>query len=144
MGNPWRADDGCGLVFIEALRAMKPACTLINAGSTPENYAGKIIKENPDTVLLVDAVHLGKDPGEYAVLNSSQILAAGFTTHDLSPKLFLDYLKTHTSADIYLLGIQPRALAFDQEMSEPVKTAVGRLAQMVNRAMKVKSREEGA
>ena len=61
----------------------------IDAGSSPESYAGKIIKENPDTILFVDATHLDRAGGEYALLEVSDILKSGFTTHDLSPKLFL-------------------------------------------------------
>ena len=151
MGTPLRADDAVGLFFIEALQRLKPAlpslrrgrpaCTLINAGTTPESYAGKIIKENPDTVLLVDAVHLSEAVGEYVILNRKQILTTGFTTHDLSPKLFLDYLAAQTKAVVYLLAIQPGRLTLGEEMSQTVKATVDKLADRVGQALEVAGRE---
>ena len=53
MGNPLRGDDGFGPALIERLRG-KVSATCIDAGIAPENYVGRIVKETPDTILLVD------------------------------------------------------------------------------------------
>ncbi|NQT22439.1 MAG: hydrogenase maturation protease, partial [Candidatus Omnitrophica bacterium] len=91
------------------------------------NYTGKIIKENPDTILIVDAVHLDLAPGEYDILKEEDIMRAGFTTHDTSPKMFMDYLKNRTKADIYMLGIQPKSVSFGENVSDEVKKTLKEL-----------------
>ena len=120
IGNLLRGDDGFGSSFIERLKE-KTKNLCIDAGSAPENYIGKIIKEKPNTILIVDAVHLDLAAGEYRLLNKSDILKCGFTPHDRSPHMFIDFLERETNANIYLLGVQPKDLSFGDQMSEPVK-----------------------
>jgi len=120
IGNSLRGDDALGCLFVQALKDnVKAVC--IDAGSAPENYTGKIIKENPDTILIVDAVHLDLMPGEYDILKEEDIMRAGFTTHDTSPKMFMDYLKNRSKANIYMLGIQPKSVSFGENVSDEVK-----------------------
>jgi hydrogenase 3 maturation protease len=127
IGNLLRGDDGFGPRLIEELQG-KTRAVCIDAGSAPESFTGKIIKENPDTVLLADAVHLNLKPGAFAVLNKEEILKSGFSTHEISPNLFIEYLEGETRATIYLLGVQPGDISFGAETSEPVKKAVLSLA----------------
>ena len=62
IGNSLRGDDGFGPALVQRLQGrVRPVC--IDAGVAPENYLGRIVKEQPDTVLLVDAAHLGLEPG---------------------------------------------------------------------------------
>ena len=127
IGNPLRGDDAFGPKLVERLTG-KVRAVCIDAGTAPESYTGKIVKEKPDTIVLADAVHLDKAPGEYAFLGKAEILKSGFTTHDMSPSLFIEYLESQTRADIYLLGVQPQTLSMGADMSEPVKQTLERLA----------------
>jgi hydrogenase 3 maturation protease len=130
IGNPLRGDDGFGPALIQGLEGrVRAAC--LDAGTAPESYAGKVIKENPDTIVLVDAVHLGLAPGECAILNKADILKTGFTTHDLSPALFMQYLESQTTAGIYLLGVQPETVALGAEMSASVIRALTDMIAMI-------------
>jgi hydrogenase 3 maturation protease len=131
IGNILRADDGLGPVLVEKLRNNRAEAVCIDAGSAPENYAGKIAKLKPDTILLVDAVHLGLKAGEYRILKKSEILRSGLTTHDISPNMFIDYLESRTQADIYLLGVQPGNISFGQSMSDRVKKVLNRLSVLI-------------
>ena len=135
IGNALRGDDGFGPCLVERLRDHVPAVCL-DVGAAPENYAGRIARENPDTILLADAVHLNRAPGEYALLGIADILRSGFTTHDMSPHLFIEYLEVHTRAAIYLLGLQPKSLSLGTEMSEPVRRAVRALATQIGEALR--------
>jgi hydrogenase 3 maturation protease len=134
IGNPLRGDDGFGPYLVELLQGQVKALCL-DAGTAPENYIGKIIKEDPDTVLIVDAVHLGLPAGEFRVMEKDEILKSGFTTHDLSPRMFMDHLEQGTRAHIYMLGVQPQSVHFGDEMSEPVKKTAGRLAGQMKEAL---------
>ena len=136
IGNILRGDDGLGSVFIERLTSRlrggiklkgKMEFVCFDAGTTPENYAGKIIKEKPDTILIVDALHLGKNPGDYEILKKEDIAKCGLTTHDLSPNMFIDYLEKETKANIYMLGVQPEAIKMNTGLSEPVIQALNKI-----------------
>ena len=123
IGHPLRGDDACGPVLIERLQGRIPA-PCFDGGSAPENYLGKIVKEAPDVILLIDAVDLGEAPGAYKIMDQAEILQSGFTTHDLSPRMMMEYLSSQTKAEIFLLGIQPQELTLGKELSGPVKKAV--------------------
>ena len=123
IGNTMKADDGFGPVFIGRIKG-KVDAICIDAGTAPENYVGKIAKENPDTVLLCDAVHLERDAGVYEILRPEDVVRSGLTTHDISPGMFIDYLRSRTSAPVYVLGIQPKDVSLGGEMSEEVRLAL--------------------
>ncbi|GAF74403.1 unnamed protein product [marine sediment metagenome] len=133
IGNTLRGDDGFGPALIAKLKGkVKAAC--IDAGSAPENYTGKIIKERPETILIVDALHLGKSPGEFEILKKEDIARMGFSTHDISPNMFIEYLENETQADIYILGLQPKSVSFGEEMSNSVKSALTEIADLIKEA----------
>ncbi len=130
IGNSLRGDDGFGPALIEKLQGISDA-VCIDAGTAPESYAGKVAKQNPDTILIADAVHLGKAAGEYAILTGEDIVRTGFATHDISPAMFMDYLKQETGADIYMLGVQPQDVSFGSEMSEAVVKALIQISELI-------------
>ena len=134
IGNILRGDDGLGPLLIQRLEGrIKAVC--IDAGTAPESYTGKILKENPDTILLIDAVHLDSAPGEYAVLNKNEILQSGLSTHDMSPKLFIEYLEEQSAAKIYMLGVQPKNLAFGDEISDNVRRSLDEIEKLIVEAV---------
>ena len=120
IGNILRADDGFGPALIENIKG-KVRAVCLDAGTAPENYAGKIAKENPDVILIVDAVHLNLEAGAYCLLKKSEIVKCGFTTHDTSPHMFIEFLENQTKADIFLLGVQPQRVDFGQDITPKVK-----------------------
>jgi len=133
VGNTLRADDSFGPTLVERLKN-DTDIVCIDVGVSPENYASKIAKETPDTILIADAVHMGLKPGEYNILEPSEIVKSGLTTHDISPKMFLDYLQSQTKANIYMLGIQPENLSFDQKMSASIEDALGEITTLIKEA----------
>jgi hydrogenase 3 maturation protease len=133
IGNIMRGDDSFGPELVKRLNGCVDA-VCIDAGTAPENYTGKIKKESPDTILIADAVHLDLAPGGYRILKKDDILKCGFTTHDISPNMLIEYLEKETGADIYMLGIQPKHLSFGEEMSEEVKKALGDIIKSIAEA----------
>ncbi|NQT32655.1 MAG: hydrogenase 3 maturation endopeptidase HyCI [Candidatus Omnitrophica bacterium] len=123
VGNILRGDDAFGPALIERVKGnINAVC--IDAGSTPENYVGKIAKEKPDTVIIADAAHLDQPAGVCEILKKEEIVKSGFTTHDLSPVMFIEYLEQETKADIYMLAVQPENTGFGEDMSDRVKKAI--------------------
>jgi len=130
IGNIIRGDDGFGPLLIEKIRG-KANVMCFDGGTAPENYLGKIIKENPDTLLIVDAVHLDKNPGEYEILRQEDIIKCGFTTHDISPVMFIEYLTKEIRGSIYMLGVQPQGIKLGSEMSKRLKIALNELSEKI-------------
>lgn len=140
VGNVLRGDDGLGPVFVERLKS-KIEAPCINAGNAFENYLGLIMKEKPQTVLLVDAVHLDMDPGGFAIVDPSRIEHGGFSTHDVSASLFLDFLVEEIQCSVFLLGVQPERITLGTGISEPVSRTLGILEEEIMAALN--SRETG-
>ena len=126
IGHPLRGDDALGPCLVKRLEGHLDALC-IDAGSAPENYLGKIIKASADVVLFIDAVDFNEKPGFYKILGQEEILKTGLTTHDLSPRMLIEYLIAGTKARIYLLGVQPKDLEVGQKLSEPVQKALSEL-----------------
>lgn len=123
IGNILKGDDGFGPLLVQRLQG-KTRAVCLDAGTAPESYAGKVIKEKPDTILLIDAVHLEQPPGTCDILEKTEILRGGLTTHDLSPRLLIDFLEGQTGAQIFLLGVQPQGVDYGQEMSAGVAASL--------------------
>jgi hydrogenase 3 maturation protease len=131
IGNELRSDDGIGPLVIERLRE-RIDCLCINAGQVPENSFGAIVKEKPDTVVLIDAVQLFMKPGAYQLLTEGDILKTGFSTHTLSPAVFMQYLREVSDADVYLLGVQPRSTELGQGLTAPLEDTLDELVNLIS------------
>lgn len=116
IGNPLRADDGFGPALVGRLQG-KVGFICIDAGSAPENFVGPIVKEQPDTIVLVDVAHLDLEPGQYRILQPADILKCGLTTHDISSRMLIEFLQHQTRAKIWMLGVQPQTVALGEAMS---------------------------
>lgn len=133
MGNMLRGDDAFGPALIDNLNGrIKALC--IDAGTAPENYLGKVVKENPDTILLVDAADIDKEPGAYCILKKDEIIKSGFTTHDISPSMLMEYLEKETAAEIYMLAVQPEKINFGEDMSESIKKSLKNISKIIMEA----------
>lgn len=133
IGNPLRGDDGFGPALIGRLQG-KTDLICMDAGSAPENYAGLIVKEEPDTILLADVAHLDLKPGQHQILQSADILKCGLTTHDMSSRMLIDYLQHQTRAHIVMLGVQPQNLSLGDPMSECVTETLTEITRLIQDA----------
>lgn len=130
VGNVLRGDDGLGPAFIKQIKE-KVSAVCIDAGNAPENYVGKIAGLKPDTIIIVDAVHLDLSTGEYDILVKDDITRSGFTTHNMSPHMFIEYLEEETNADIYVLGIQPEGASFGDKVSKTAEKTLREISEIV-------------
>ncbi len=133
VGNVLRGDDAFGPLLIERIKD-RIGAVCIDAGTAPENYLGKIVKRAPRTVLIADAAQLGMASGEYDILKKKDIVRSGFTTHDLSPVMFIEYLEKELAADIYMLAVQPENVDFGEEVSPNVKKTLDEMTQLIEEA----------
>jgi hydrogenase 3 maturation protease len=120
IGNTLRSDDGVGSLLATRIKDAVHY-TVYDAGSSPENYLGKIVKDNPETVVLIDAVDYGGKPGEFRVVEPGDIQTVNFfSTHNASISLAINYLKSKIQADIIILIIQPKSVVFGESLSPEI------------------------
>lgn len=133
IGNTLRSDDAIGSLLASRIKD-KVSFTVFDAGESPENYLEKIIRENPDTILIVDAVDFGSPPGEYNILEGSGIRTSNlFSTHNASISLTINYLQKHIKADIIILIIQPKTIAFGDTLSPELSGTLDKLEDWFSR-----------
>lgn len=127
IGNTMRNDDGAGSILASRIKD-KVSMVVIDAGSGPENYLEKIVKEKPDTIIIFDAVDFGGHAGELKILEAEDIKTANlFSTHNTSISLVINYLQSNLTADIIILVIQPKSIAFGDKLTKEVRNSVDKL-----------------
>jgi len=127
IGNTLRGDDGVGSFLASKIKDKVPFL-VFDSGTTPENYLGKIIREAPDTVIIIDAVDFGGAPGEFRILEANEVKTVNlFSTHNASISLSINYLKSNLQADIIVLIIQPKNINFTDKLSPEVSRSLGLL-----------------
>jgi len=127
IGNTLRSDDGAGSILAARLKN-KTSFLALDAGPNPENYLGKIIQEKPDNIVIIDAVDLDISPGEFRVLEAQDVNTTHlFSTHNASIALTINYLQSNLRTDIIILFIQPKSIAFGDNLSSEVSSALDKL-----------------
>jgi hydrogenase 3 maturation protease len=133
IGNSLRGDDGFGPALIEQIQG-KVGFICIDAGSAPEKFLGVIVKEEPDTILFVDAADLDLEPGQYRILEPADILKCGLTTHDMSSRMLIEFLENQTRANILMLGVQPQHLLLGEAMSPSLTETLDEIQMLIQEA----------
>ncbi|MCX5685879.1 MAG: hydrogenase maturation protease [Candidatus Omnitrophica bacterium] len=129
IGNILRGDDGLVPKLIELLRPKALNAALFDCGTAPENYIFPILSVSPDTVILVDAADIGKPPGSAKAFGLDEISNISFSTHNPSPRLFTDLLKTgKDDINIFVISVQPKTTALGASLSEEVLEGLDSLA----------------
>lgn len=124
IGNPLRGDDAIGSLLAARLKGRVPYI-VYDAGASPENYLGKVVKDAPDTVVIIDSADFGAKAGEVRVLVGPEITTTNlFATHNASISLSINYLKNNLSADIIILMIQPQSVGFTDKLSRQAQEAL--------------------
>jgi hydrogenase maturation protease len=134
VGSALRGDDGLGPALVGRLQAAYPG-QCIDAGPALENHIGAIARRKPERVLLVDAVHLGRAPGEWEVLECGDLERFGTSTHDLPIAMLCDLIVATCSAEVRVLGVQPATVAVGERLSPVVKRSIGRLETLIGEAL---------
>ncbi len=120
-----RRDDAAGSLLAARLEGKVPF-KVFDAGPSPENYLGKIIREKPDNVVIIDAVDFQGKAGEYLVFEGRDVKTVNlFSTHNASISLVTNYLQSNLTADIIILAIQPKSVAFGEGLSPEIAKTLG-------------------
>ena len=133
IGNVLKGDDGVGPHLISHLRG-KTKVDLLDCEEVPENYAQPIIETRPDKIIIVDAADWNGPAGAIRLIDAEEIDNVGYSTHDSSLQIFINYLKKHLpKIDIIIIGIQPKRKGFLESLSLEVEKTVGALTHLLER-----------
>ncbi|MGX8693327.1 MAG: hydrogenase maturation peptidase HycI [Methanobrevibacter sp.] len=129
VGNELKCDDGVGPFIIKKLKQddiESERLLFINAETVPENFTGKIRKEKPTHLIIVDACLMGGEPGDIKIVDEYDFANIGISTHSMSLSFFVRYLEKDTDFRIIFIGIEPESMDYSENLTENVeKTAYG-------------------
>ena len=130
IGNALRRDDAAGSLLARRISARSPFI-VYDAGTSPENYLGKIVKDKPDNIVIIDAAEFGGTPGEYRLVEGDDVRTTNmFSTHNASISLSVNFLHNSLQTNIAVLLIQPRDIAFGETLSPEVSSALDELEKL--------------
>jgi len=121
-GNPLRGDDGLGPYVTEHLEPAEKIA-VFSCETAPENFVSPVVRSRPQVVVVLDTADLGALPGSVRLVEAEDIVETDFSTHAMSPRLFMSIIKESTDADLLLLAVQPLSSRFGEELSPEVKEA---------------------
>ena len=113
VGNELKSDDGIGPFIISRLKkenVENDNLLLIDAQTVPENFTGKIRKENPTHLIIVDACLMDSNPGDMKIVDKDEFANIGISTHSMSLSFFVRYLEKDTEIRIIFVGIEPQTM----------------------------------
>jgi len=120
VGNTLKGDDGVGPLICQAIEG-KVCAEVVDTATVPENYIQQIVRKAPDGLLVVDAVDFASEAGAVRVFESEQLASVAWSTHTLSPRLFVEMVQGEIEIQVLFLGIQPGQCRFGQGLSEEVE-----------------------
>lgn len=127
VGNELKCDDGVGPYIIKKLKDEdiedNERLLFIDAQTVPENFTGKIRKENPSHVIIVDACLMDGEPGDIKIVDKDDFANIGISTHSMSLSFFVRYLEQGTDFKIIFVGIEPESMDYDDKPTANVENA---------------------
>ena len=100
---------------------------VLDAGTAPENVTGSLRSFQPELVVLIDAVDLGEPVGTVEWLAWDAVEGMDAFTHGLPPAVFGNFLRQELGCQVFLIGIQPASLRFDQPPHPAVKASINKV-----------------
>jgi len=137
IGSEFRGDDAAGVLVARNLkkRVKSPNVLVIEAGVAPENFTSEVKKFRPSHIILVDAADFKAKPGTFIFTDSGVAIGQSISTHKLPLSILSDYLHNQTSAEVFLVGIQPAEAGLSSEMCKKVKDAVNEVVDALAKNM---------
>jgi hydrogenase 3 maturation protease len=140
VGAELREDDGVGMRIgriLDAAPGDQGKLRVHYGSSAPENCTGPIRTQAPSHLVLIDAAHLGGQPGDVALLERDQIVGTSFSTHTLPLNVIIDFIASSNPQleDVFLIGIQPKAMGFDEPLTDTLEQVAQDVASALREAV---------
>jgi hydrogenase maturation protease len=134
LGNPYRCDDGVGPALVDRLAERDlPSTDLLDLGDA--GFELVHVLADYETVVIVDAVAFGGEPGEIAVFDpdDAEPTRAQRGSHRTDPFELLELAGQvgETPAAVRLVGVQPADVSFGEGLTPPLADAIAVAADTV-------------
>ena len=126
VGNELKCDDGVGPFIIKRLKEENienENLIFIDSQTVPENFTGKIRKENPTHLIIVDACLMDLQPGDMRIVDKYDFANIGISTHSMSLSYFVRYLEKDSNFNIIFVGIEPETMEWADRPTPKVEKA---------------------
>jgi hydrogenase maturation protease len=125
IGNVDLGDDGFGVRLAEALAGAGFADALVTH-TVPENHIATLTHGGFDSVVFLDAVNVGAEPGSVVFLDSGELKNRfpQVSTHRFALGTLARLIEAEGSTRVWLLGTPPVTLKQGNGLSEPVETTL--------------------
>lgn len=123
IGNDLNGDDAVGPYVAEALAARTKKISVINAGTQPDNFIGKLKTLKPSHLIFVDAAMVDGESGSIAPVPVESIDDICFNTHYLPFGRVVQRIIDKCGCKILVIGIKPDSMEPGDEISKSVKEA---------------------
>ena len=126
VGNELKSDDGIGPFIIKKLQfenIENKKLILIDGQTVPENFTGKIRKEKPTHLIIIDACLMNSNPGDMQIVDRYDFASIGISTHSMSLSFFVKYLEKDTDFKITFVGIEPESMDWGEKPKPKVEKA---------------------
>jgi len=136
LGNPLLRDDGVGPAILESLRRQfgdeDARLEFLDGGTQGLNLLGCLSGRR--TLIILDALQLGQEPGAVSVLDARQVQELGArrstTAHEgnAGELLAAAALLSELPDQVFVVGVEPLRLTTGIGLSEPVRAALSQAA----------------
>lgn len=107
IGNREGGDDGVGPYIADKL---KDELNTIDCGVVPENFTSVVKQENPEILIIIDAIDMGLVSGEIRIVPKEKIGVMHISTHGIPISVLINYLSQYVK-NIVLIGVQPKTMS---------------------------------
>jgi len=126
IGNRDGGDDGVGQYIADKLR---DEFTVLDCGVVPENYTSVVKKQNPENLIIIDAIEMGLSAGEIRIVPNEKIGVMHISTHGIPISVLIKYLSQYVK-NIVLIGVQPKTMS--GKMNQEVIKGADRLIKLLS------------
>jgi hydrogenase maturation protease len=132
VGNPLRQDDSVGLYVIRLLRGRGRKLgrhIVVHPPSTSPERELSRVDCTRNRVVLFDAVEANSSPGTVVFAGLGDSRYGYFATHNIPLRLLPNV--SGNTANVYIAGVQPMEVGVGEGLSEVVREAAGKIAEVV-------------
>jgi hydrogenase 3 maturation protease len=129
VGNRMLGDDGVGPALLDLL--IGNVSHAVDTGVTPEEYTGVIRRLNPSVIVFLDAADFGAEPGQMKIIMAEEVSKVRISIHKISLEILMEYLKSETGADVFIIGIQPAEISHSSTLSPSASQGVRECAEVI-------------
>lgn len=137
IGNPMRGDDALGVEIVRLMRRkVTRNVSLLDCEIVPENFVGEVEAFQPTHVLLVDAAEFQGAAGDVRFVSPENVAGITLSTHMISLSLLARIIQDRTTANVMILGVQPKVLEFGEGLSPELEKASTRISRVLLKVLR--------